>query len=192
MAGDAFAVIYYNRHARWKYLVRLVPWMMAGVVLGVFFGQHLPESQFKVIMGAIILLSVVMMFWWERKERHYVPDNWWFAGIMGMTAGFTTMIGNLAGPFANLFFLAIRLPKNEFIGTTAWLFFIINLFKLPFHIFIWKTVNTSSLLVDLRLLPFVFLGLWAGVHLVRIIREKPFRFLILGLTAIGAMLIFIK
>ena len=37
---------------------------------------------------------------------------------------------------------------DQFIGTAAWLFFIINVFKLPFHIFIWKTVTLESLVLN--------------------------------------------
>ena len=67
---------------------------------------------------------------------------------MGLLSGFTSMIGNLAGSFADIYFLAMRLPKNEFIGTAAWLFFIINVFKLPFHIFIWKIVTFETLCLN--------------------------------------------
>ena len=112
--GDIFAVIYYNRHAEWKYLVRLLPWIMLGVLLGVWVGKDLPETLFKQGMAVIILLTVILMFWWEKRPIQKIPDNWWFAGIMGLSAGFTTMIGNLAGAFANLFFLAMRLPKKQF------------------------------------------------------------------------------
>ena len=64
-----------------------------------------------------------------------------FSTIMGSLAGITTMIGNLAGPFANLYFLAVRI-QNEFIGTSAWLF-LINIFKVPFHVLSWKTINLN-------------------------------------------------
>ena len=190
--GDIFAVIYYHRHTQWKYLKRLLPWMVVGVLLGVRVGENLPENIFKQGMAAIILLTVVMMFWWERQKAAKVPDNWWFAGIMGLAAGFTTMIGNLAGAFTNIFFLAMRLPKDQFIGTAAWLFFIINLFKWPFHIFVWKTISWESLAVDLRLLPGIIIGLIIGVYLVRKIKERFYRQLILILTAAGAVVILLK
>ena len=190
--GDIFAVIYYHRHTQWKYLKRLLPWMAVGVLSGVRVGEDLPENIFKQGMAAIILLTVVMMFWWERSKIKKVPDNWWFAGIMGLAAGLTTMVGNLAGAFTNIFFLAMRLPKDEFIGTAAWLFFIINLFKWPFHIFVWKTITWESLAVDLRLLPGILAGLVVGIWLVKKIKERFYRQLILILTAVGAVAILLK
>src|SRR5690606_9976276 len=107
-------------------------------------------------------------------------------------AGLCTMIGNLAGSLTNIFFLAMRLPKNEFVGTAAWLFFITNLFKLPFHIFVWKTISTESLLINLKLLPAIFVGLVLGVFLVKKINEKNYKRFILIVTAIGAVAILFR
>ena len=190
--GDIFAVWYYHRHTQWKYLWRLLPWMIVGVLLGVWVGKDLPEATFKHGMAAIILLTVVMMFWYDRQKNMKVPDNWWFGGVMGLAAGFTTMVGNLAGAFSNLYFLAMRLPKDQFIGTAAWLFFIINLFKLPFHVFVWETVTWETLAIDLRLLPGVLVGLWLGIFLVKKIKEQHYRQMILVLTAIGALAILFR
>jgi len=192
MVGDLIAVYYYNRHTQWKYLRQLLPWMMVGVIVGAFVGKDLPESIFKRGMAFIILGSVIMMFWWDQRKSKAVPDQWWFAGLMGFMAGFTTMIGNLAGAFSNIFFLATRLPKNEFIGTAAWLFFIINIFKLPFHVFMWGTVTTETLAVNLRLVPAIIVGFIAGAYLVKFISDLQYRKFILIVTAIGAILIFFR
>jgi len=84
----------------------------------------------------------------------------------------------------------MRLPKNQFIGTAAWLFLILNLFKLPFHIFSWETITIDTLPLILRVLPFVLLGLFATM--VKVIKEHQYRKMILILTAIGALMIFLK
>ncbi len=187
--ADILAVSYYNRYAQWKYLKRFLPWVVAGVLVAVLVGKELPEALFKKAMALIILVSVVLMFFGERYERKDVPEQLWFAGTMGFTAGFTTMIGNLAGAFANIFFLATRLPKNEFIGTAAWLFFIINIFKLPFHIFSWETVTWDSFTTDLWLLPGVVLGFVVGLQVVKKFKNDQYRKFILIMTAIGALML---
>jgi uncharacterized membrane protein YfcA len=192
VVADILAVIYYRRNADWKLLFKLLPWMLIGVLLGVYVGQDLPETIFKRGMAIIILITTVLMFWWEQRKVVKVPKNRGFAGIMGLSAGFTTMIGNLAGAFANIFFLAMRVPKNVFIGTTAWLFFIINLFKLPFHIWSWETVNVETFAVNIRLIPIVVLGFVVGVKTVALIKEGDYRRMILILTAIGAVMIFLS
>lgn len=192
IVGDIFAVIYYKRHARWKYIFILIPWMMLGVLLGVWIGKDLPEVSFKRLMAVIILASVALMYWSEKRDSNYMPESKIFGAMMGSLAGFTTMVGNLAGPIANIYFLLMRFPKNEFIGTAAYLFFVINLFKLPFHIFFWNTITTETIIVNLKVLPIQILGLVAGVYLVNRINEKMYRILILALTAIGAIMIFVR
>jgi len=192
VVGDAFAVIYYNRHAQWKYIVAFLPWMILGILIGTAIGKDLPETTFKISMAVIILGTVIMMYWWDRKKSKNVPTHWAFAGFIGTMAGITTMIGNLAGAFSNIYFLAMRLPKNEFIGTAAWLFFIVNIFKLPFHIFIWKTITPETLVINLKLVPGIILGIIVGVRLVKIIKEQFYRKMILVLTALGAFLILFR
>ncbi|MFT6780987.1 MAG: putative membrane protein YfcA [Saprospiraceae bacterium] len=185
--ADILAVTYYNRHAQWRYLLKFLPWMIIGVLIGVYVGKDLPEDVFKKGMAGIILVSVAIMFTWEKYDKSNVPDKIWFAGTMGLSAGFTTMIGNLAGAFSNIFFLATRIPKNEFIGTAAWLYFIVNIFKLPFHVLSWETVDLSSLIVDLKLLPGVIIGFIVGIRIVEKFKESQYRKFILIMTAIGAL-----
>ena len=44
------------------------------------------------------------------------------------------MLANAAGPIAQLYLLVMGLPKYAFIGTSAWLFLIVNVCKIPFMI----------------------------------------------------------
>ncbi len=190
--GDIFAVIYYNRHANWLYIIRFLPWILVGIVIGVLIGNDLNEATFKISMAIIILTSVVMMYWWDRKKSQNVPTHWLFASIVGTIAGITTMIGNLGGAFSNIYFLAMRVPKNEFIGTAAWLFLIINIIKLPLHIFVWETITLDTFIFDLKLIPAIILGVFIGVKLVNLIKEDFYRKMILILTALGALLILFR
>ncbi|SFB69305.1 hypothetical protein SAMN04487891_101459 [Flagellimonas taeanensis] len=192
IVGDMFAVVYYNRHTQWKYILKFIPWMIAGILIGVLIGKDLPEREFKWGMVVVIFLSLGLLLWWDRRKSESVPSHWVFAGSMGVMAGICTMIGNLAGAFTNIFFLAMRLPKNEFVGTAAWLFFITNLFKLPFHIFVWNTISAESLLINLKLLPAIFVGLFLGVVLVKKINERNYKRFILVVTAIGAVAILFR
>ena len=191
IVGDILAVIYYNRHAQWKILFKFLPWMILGVLLGVFIGKDLDEIVFKKVMSIIIIVSVIIMVWWERSKKK-VPEKLWFAGLTGTAAGFTTMLGNLAGAFANIYFLAMRIPKQQFIGTAAWLFFIVNLFKVPFHVFAWETITLTSLKINLYLAPIVIVGFFIGVKIVSYFNDKAYRNFIMIVTALAAILLLIK
>ncbi|WP_285715311.1 sulfite exporter TauE/SafE family protein, partial [Proteus vulgaris] len=66
IVGDLIAVVYYNRHANWWYIIRFLPWVVVGILLGVYLGNDLDEGVFKIYMAIIILVSVAMMYWWDR------------------------------------------------------------------------------------------------------------------------------
>jgi uncharacterized membrane protein YfcA len=190
--ADILAVKYYHRHAQWPHVVKLMPWMVIGILIGVFVGKDLNEAIFRKVMATIIVLTVVIMLVIEFRKTMVIPGNKLFTAGMGLTSGFTTMLGNLAGAFSNIYFLAMRLPKNDFIGTAAWVFLIINLFKLPFQVFYWKNITASSLLTDLALVPFLLLGFWCGIKLVARIKDDLYRQIVIVLTLIGAIFIFLK
>jgi uncharacterized protein len=191
-AADIAAVLYYNRHAQWKHFWKLLPWMAAGILIGVYAGKDLDEIVFRRVMAVIIILTVVIILIMEFRKSVNVPTHPLFAASTGIAAGIATMLGNLAGAFSNLYFLAMRLPKNNFIGTAAWLFLVINLFKLPFQVFYWKNITISSLQADLLLLPALALGFWAGVKIVKRIKDDNYRKTVIVLTLIGAVVIFLK
>ena len=192
IAADVFAVIYYHRHTQWYFLKKLLPMMILGVLIGVWWGGSISEILFKRIMAIIILLSVLAMIWMDRTRNIKVPRNIWFSSSMGLLSGITSMVGNLAGAFTSVYLLAMRLAKNEFIGTAAWLFFIINVFKLPFHVFSWETVTLSTLKINLLLSPAIALGFFSGVRVVKWINNDLYRKFILVVTGLGALFILVN
>src|SRR5882762_10280204 len=106
--ADVMAVLYYHRHAKWPHFWKLLPWIVAGILIGVIVGKDLNEALFRKIMAIIILLTVIIMFWLEIRKTPVVPENKFFASGLGLVSGFTTMLGNLAGAFSNIYFLAMR------------------------------------------------------------------------------------
>ena len=169
-----------------------MPWMVVGVLVGVWMGNDVSEEIFKKMMAVIIIGSVLIMFYIENRKAINIPNNIWFSSSSGFLAGFSTMIGNLAGPISNIYFLAMRLPKNEFIGTAAWLFFIINLFKLPFHIFVWKTITRETLVLNSVMIPVIIIGFYLGVSIVKLISNINYRKLILIVTALGGFILLFR
>ena len=190
--ADIIAVIYYHRHAQWNHFWKLIPWMAIGILVGVYVGKDMNEVLFRKIMAIIIITTVFIMVALEIKKNQIIPTNKFFVANMGLAAGFTTMLGNLAGAFSNIYFLAMRMPKNDFIGTASWVFLVINLFKLPFQVFFWKNITPGSLYTDLFLLPSVVIGFWIGVKIVSKIKEDNYRKVVIVLTFLGALAIFFK
>lgn len=187
--ADIFAVKYYHQHANWSYLVKLFPSAAVGVIFGTWLGNFIDDDTFKLLMSLFIFGSLGIMLWMEKFNKESVPDYLWFALLMGFLGGVTTMIGNLAGSVMALYLLSMRLPKNVYIGTAAWFFLVVNVFKLPFHIVVWESIDTESFMLNLICLPFIGLGAWVGIEVIKKIPEVYYRWLVILMTAIAAILL---
>jgi uncharacterized protein len=185
--ADILGILYYHRHASFAHLKKLFFWVALGTLAGTLVGDYIDDKVFKVFMGVAIILSVTLMIWLERRDPKPLPDKIWFSAIVGIIAGFTSMVGNLAGPMMAVYFLTMRLPKNEFIGTSAWFFLALNFFKVPFHVFAWKTITWKILLMDLVTIPVIILGAFIGVMIVRNLSDKVYRWFIIAMTLIAGL-----
>ncbi len=185
--ADVMGVIYYHRHASWPHLKKLFPWAALGIIAGTVTGGYIDDQVFKLIMAVTILISVGIMIWMERGHKEDIPDSLLFAALCGVAGGFTSMVGNLAGSVMAIYFLSMRLPKNSFIGTSAWFFMVINWFKIPFHVFVWKTITWNTFLLDLSTLPLIALGAWLGIVIVKNLTEGGYRWFVIAMTIVAAV-----
>jgi uncharacterized membrane protein YfcA len=188
ITGDLVAITTYRRDASWPHLWRLFPWAAVGVVLGFFALGRIDDLQLRHLIGVIVIVLVIFQFVRSRRPApsEDTPPSRYLAPIAGITAGFTTMVANAAGPIMTLYLLAMRLPKLAFIGTAAWYFFVINLFKVPFSASL-GMINPSSLTIALYLAPFTVLGALFGRPLLTRLNQKTFEMVALALTFVAAL-----
>jgi uncharacterized protein len=188
--ADIFAVRFYNRHADWSYVLKLLPWSVIGIIIALFVGKSMNDEQFKTLIAILVIIGIGLMIYLDVFKKNFdVPDYWWFSAILGFAGGFTSMIGNAAGPIMAIYLLSMRLPKNIYIGTGAWFFFIINVIKIPIHIFSWKTITIQSISFDLLMILPLIAGAVSGFYLVKLIPEKPFRIFIILSTIAAAIVL---
>lgn len=191
IVADIVAVSLLHQHTNWAQLLRLFPWTALGIVLGWLFLGQVNDVQLKRLIGVLIvgivlyqLVRWVQVHRWQQNLNP--PGHFSFALVMGVVAGFTTMIANAAGPFLALYLLAMRLGKLEFVGTAAWFFLVVNLFKVPFASQL-GLINPHSLLFNLMLVPAVILGTWAGRWALERINQTQFELLTLTLALVGGV-----
>ncbi len=192
LMADVFGVTYYHRHAAWRYLLKMLPWAVAGLFLALKVGNLVNEIWFKNIIAILVFLSLGLMV---RKKQHLLPsfysNSWWYAPIMGILGGFATMMGNVAGPVFAIYLLAKDLPKSRFIGTTAWFFIIVNSIKFPLQWFVWNNISVESLTMNLFTLPSIGIGAFTGIWMVKKIPEQSYRTFVIVVTALSAFLLLI-
>lgn len=190
--ADLFAVAYYRRSAEWKFIIHLLPWSLVGFGLALLTDHLIPDKGFKALIGICILAGLAVMGWNEfRGKNSEVPSAWWFAALFGVMGGFSTMIGNAAGPILSVFLLSVRLPKKSFVGTAAWFFMIINFLKLPLQYFVWNNISGETLLFDMAMLPAIAVGAWIGILFVKKVSENQYRTIVFGMTLISTLLLFL-
>ncbi len=188
--ADIFAAGYYRRHAQWSHIFRLLPWAMAGIVIGYFAMDRISDQQLKPTIGAIVLAMLALRWWQESKKDSgiaaHIPTHWAFAAVLGLLAGVTTMMANAAGPIMIIYLLAMGFDKTKFIGTGAWYFFIVNWLKVPFSTKL-DLINTQSLKLDAMMLPFIAVGAVVGILVLKHIPQKVFKVVVQVLAVAAAI-----
>ena len=188
IAGDICAVIALHQHVRWEYVRRMLPPASVGVILAASFMGRISDTSFKPLIGWIVLVLALM-----QAARLRWPD--WMGGVphtpvavwtIGLFAGAATMLANAAGPIIALYCIAVGLPKFEVVGTLAWFFFIINVFKLPFSAAL-GLIRTDTLMLNAALVPGVIVGVTGGRWVVTRLPQQAFDLLMLAFAAIAAL-----
>lgn len=205
--GDIVAVASYRQHTQWRFLWRLFPWTAAGVLVGYLALGRIDDRQARVLVGTIVLVLLGLHLFRRHRARvsgaaapagtaaaghdargtHGVMEQAiWFAPMIGVLAGFTTLVANAAGPLMVIYLLAMRLPKMEFVGTGAVFFLLLNSFKVPFMVDL-GLINRASFALNLWLAPAVLLGAFIGRRILGRINQRLFENLALALSAAAGL-----
>ncbi len=186
--ADLMAVVYYRKKLHREHVLKPLPWALLGLLIGLAVGHLIPVSGFRLLIGGSILFSLAVMVWMERSTKmDEITASPWFAPFFGFIVGFTTMIGNVAGPIMAVYLLAIRLPKYAFVATGAWFIMILNYLKIPLQLFVWDNITLSGFLLDLTALPFILLGGLIGIRVVDVLPERRFKALMVVLTVASTL-----
>jgi uncharacterized membrane protein YfcA len=182
ISADIVAITVYRRHAEWRLLWKLLPWMFGGILLGYFlFGMMSGMLVKRLIGGIVLFMTLIQIGRWLASNSRWgdfatrLPHSLGFRSILGVLGGFATMVANAAGPVGQLYFISVGLPKMAFIGTGAWCFFIVNIVKVPLQAHL-GIINLSSLQISLTLAPVAMLGAWVAPRIVHLVPQKLFTF----------------
>lgn len=192
IVGDILAVLMYRRNAEWSYLIRLAPFTAVGVVLGYFALELLDPFTVGRLIGVVLLVVTLLQLWRMRSASGVeragtaLEHNLLLAALVGVLAGFFTMVSNASGPIMIIYLLAMGLPKMAFMGTSAWFYFLLNTAKVPFSVNL-GLITPQTLRFDLLMAPFVVLGGLAGYQILKRINQRVFEQLALIFTAIAAI-----
>jgi uncharacterized protein len=185
---DVLGMAAFRKDFDLKLLKFLIPWGLAGIVVGALMFKLLDARTVAGIVGAFTLLFLAQRLLFPPKPDSSPPPRW-LGAILTATSGFTSFIAHAGGPPVNAYMIPMRLSPIRFTATMAFFFFIINLAKwMPYAwlgLLDWRNFATS-----LVLLPIAPIGVWVGVRLARRISQVLFyRFLYAGMFLTGVKLL---
>lgn len=193
ISGDLVAVHAYTRHVDWRALLRLSPYVVIGIVAGFAFMSQVGDAVMRRTIGAVLLVLLAMHVWQRRVRGRLfaVDDVGRLRGgavrlFFGVAAGFTSMVANAGGAVMTVYLLSAGLGVWAFLGTSAWFFFAVNLFKTPFTAALGLFSAEAAVLVVL-LVPAVVVGAVIGRRLVRHLKPALFETLVIVSTAVASV-----
>lgn len=186
IAADIVALLLYRRHADVPLLLRLLVPTAFGIGAGLVLLRAADDATLRPFLGGLILALLALELVRRRAGWKNLPHAGWFTALTGMATGFSTTVGNVAGPIMNLYLLSRGMDKGAFMGTIAWFFLVVNCAKVPLFATL-GMINADTLRLDLLLLPLVLAGTFIGRRLLPVIPLALFERLILLLAALGAI-----
>lgn len=242
IVADWAAIWAYRKDVDWRALLRLLPNIVVGVVLGSGFLLVADNAATKRTIGVLIVAFVLINIAVMARNRHrratpatapttpaaapttadHTADltagdagqqglgsagEGAIAGgtttgtgtrrrvspkslLFGVLAGFATMVANAAGPITSLYFLSEGFAVVRFLGTTAWLFLILNLIKLPFSLSL-GMLTGSDLRPVAIMVPVIVATVLVGRQLARRVDRRVFTTLVLILSAVAGVILLV-
>ncbi|NHB84919.1 sulfite exporter TauE/SafE family protein [Tessaracoccus sp. HDW20] len=197
ITGDVIAVLRYRKATDWKLLRGLIPAVIPGLLLGAWFLNVVDDTLLKRSIGWLLLFFVLLQLGSKvrqarapRQEPTTERPHPALSLVAGVSAGFTTMAANAAGPVMAIYLQLARVDKLRFLGTGAWYFCIINLAKTPLTASL-GLFTPQVLTTGLYMVPVVVLGAVIGIAIIGKVPQRTFDIvtLLTSVIAAGALII---
>jgi uncharacterized protein len=162
----------------------LVAGLLPGTLLGVVALTHLPQRTFSIVFGMAILVAVLMS-----ASGLRLPTRRGVLGAAGFIGGVMSILAGMSGPPAAL---VLQGEAPQRLRATLSVFFIANslvsiAMLIPAGRFGIYEVELAAVQ-----LPGILLGYLVSSHLVMRLGERSLRPVILGLSALTAIVVILK
>jgi uncharacterized membrane protein YfcA len=188
--ADLIAVIYYRKAFLWSEVKKLLPMALVGLVVGLVLGNNVNDRVFKVLIAVCVLVGMGAMLLTEKSERFRATVNRpWYAPVFGFILGFSTMVGNAAGPALSVYMLSRKMDKITFTATAAWFIMLLNFTKVPLQALVWKNLTWEGLYLNVLGLPFIILGGYVGIQVLKVLPEARFRQIVMLMVLVSSLIL---
>jgi uncharacterized membrane protein YfcA len=185
---DLLGLAAFRRDFDFKFLKFLIPFGLAGTVVGALLFKVLDAKVVAAMVGVFTLLFLAQRLLFPPRPDSPPPPKW-LGAILTVMSGFTSFVSHAGGPPLSAYVIPLRLSPVKFTATMAAFFFVINLSKwIPYA---WLgLLDMRNMATSLALLPLAPIGVWIGVRMARSISPVLFyRLLYVGMLLTGCKLL---
>jgi uncharacterized membrane protein YfcA len=165
---DAVSVWAFRKTWNRRIVAIMFPGAVVGIIMGWAFAEILPVSAVMAALGLISVAFGLWRLWVERGGRivaaAHAPD--WTGVAAGVVCGFTSQIAHAGAPPFQIWVTPKKLPHQEFVGTSAIFFALMNWAKVPAYAALGE-FTPDNLAMSAMLVPLAIASTLAGVWLVR-------------------------
>jgi uncharacterized membrane protein YfcA len=178
--GDIIAVTQYRRQFSPRALKLLLPGSLLGVIAGYLLLEwfHNHKALLELIIRAEIgfeCILLVGLHWWRQYkgvQKNVLPEPW-RGTLTGGFAGTSSTLAHAAGPIIAMYLLPLKMERRQFVGTSAFYFFLLNSTKVPFY-FAAGMFEKVPWSFSLLFAPLVLGGAIVGWFILRQLSDKRF------------------
>jgi uncharacterized membrane protein YfcA len=166
----------------------LLPWGLAGVVLGAVLFRVLDTHVIAGLVGGFTLLFLAQRLVFPPRADSPPPPRW-AGAILTAVSGFTSFIAHAGSPPLNAYVIPLKMRPMLYTATMAFFYFFINLSKwIPYALL--GLLDLRNMATSLVLLPLAPFGVWMGIRIARRISQELFyRLLYIGMFLTGIKLL---
>jgi uncharacterized membrane protein YfcA len=181
----------YRRAWRVRRALVTIPWVLAGLIVGVHLLQALPHDLLTRLVGSIALLFASYEIWQRRRQTQLkgLPPGWGLP--VGLVAGVMSALSNIGGTLLSLYVLSPETSPDELVGSIAFLSVLMTSAKFLLYAQSFPRLMTGTAIVwSMPAIPALWIGGRIGKRLHVRINAARFRTIILAIVIIsGAFLV---
>jgi uncharacterized membrane protein YfcA len=174
-------------------LKRFAPLMLAqlaATLAAVYWSQALSPKAVNAFMAFSVIFAVLVMIFQPKGEISPSHQKW-MGPVLGGLSGALAGVSSLSGPILITYLLALRLSRDEFVGSISIIYFFGSLpmyaAMLWWDRFGWSEVGWSCL----AMVP-VYAGMAWGNRIRKHLSEQLFRRIMLAFLTLLALLLLFK
>lgn len=174
LVQDSAALWVYRKEWSGRIFLIVLPGALVGIGLAWLFAAYVSDAVVRILIGVTTIGFVT--FSWLAPTPAPRPSNKpaIASGVVsGVFSGFTSTLCQAGGPPFHIYVLSQKLSKMNFVGTTAYFFAAVNLFKVVPY-FALGQFSTTGMGTSVALLPLAIATNLLGFWVVRITPQEVF------------------